>query len=320
MKRFHSVSAALLLALGIAHAASEGSFTASAACPLYQSMKKQTNPGNLSTAAGGVYAIVERKGDDWLRVEATGSAEPRWVRSSCGSVSWTPSAGSGSSGAGSCHLKSDYDSHVFAISWQPGFCKGHSNKPECQNLSKETFAQANFTLHGLWPNKKSCGIDYDFCGSETADLKDFCQFPTFSIDPSVLSRLDSAMPATKYGSCLERHEWWKHGTCRDTSATAYFQLAMDLLQQIDSSAFVTGYLRANVGKVTTLNAFNAAFDKSFGEGSYRKIAVNCSNGTLTEIQINLPKELGGDMKGLLAQGTNQKKGSCSDAIQIVGVE
>lgn len=218
---------------------------------------------------------------------------------------------------GSCELGDTYDSHVFAISWQGGFCRSKSDKPECRNLSNEPFAKRNFTLHGLWPNKTSCGTDYDFCGDVKTETKDFCSFPSFPLDSATRVRLDSLMPSAKYGSCLERHEWWKHGTCRDTSASDYYEVALSLLHEIDSSAFVRGFIASNIGKTVSLSAFNAAFDSAFGEGARFKMAANCKQGLLVELRMNLPKDLDGRFVDLISKADRMRKGSCKERFLIV---
>jgi len=220
------------------------------------------------------------------------------------------------SGGDSCSVPECYNSNVFAVSWQAGFCLGHSQKPECQNLSKESYADSNFTLHGLWPNRSACGTGYGFCGSVHSEAD---SFPPVALDSQVVSRLDSLMPSMRYDSGLERHEWWKHGTCSGATPDAYFTQAMNLLDQVNASNFVHGYLRGVLrsGKPTTKKALKAAFDSSFGKDASTKIKVNCDgNGNLTEIQISLPKDPKGPLPELLSHADPQKNGSCSDSIRV----
>lgn len=61
------------------------------------------------------------------------------------------------------------DSHVLALSWQPAFCEtyGYQNgKPECLTLPADSYQAQHMVLHGLWPNQRSCGINYGYCGRE----------------------------------------------------------------------------------------------------------------------------------------------------------
>lgn len=294
-------------------------FKASKACPMYQSMRKKENPGNLQTAADSVYALAKlpdsQKKAGWVLVKVPGNTD-RWVESGCGGIVSrvvvdTPAAG------GSCSAPFTYDSHVFAISWQAGFCQD-KRKTECDSLSKEPYARSHFTLHGLWPNKTSCGTNYGWCGSVTHDTTDFCYFPVVPLDSQVRTMLGTVMPSVKYGTCLERHEWWKHGLCRDTSADRYFMVSMNILQQINGSDFVEQYIQSNIGKSSTLTALNEAFDKSFGADAHLRIRVNCGKDgqSLSEIQMNLPKDLDGRLSDLFARSKDQKTSSCKETIRI----
>jgi ribonuclease T2 len=308
----------IVLAAVFASAAPIGSFKAAKACPMYQSKAKKTNPDNRFTSIDSSYTILDAAPSptkaDWVQVKAPGTTD-RWVEITCGTATFQTSPDT-TKPNGQCHAYGTYDSHVFAISWQAGFCLGHADKPECQNLGKETFARNHFTLHGLWPNKTVCGINYNFCGNVTQEQKDFCKFPVVPLDSQVFTMLGTVMPAAKYGSCLERHEWWKHGTCRDSSANSYYMLSMNLLNDVNNSEFVEHFLQPNIGKSVTLTLFNAAFDNTFGSDAHTRIGINCSKGgVLTEIQINLPKELNKSFAELLAQGTPQK-GSCPENFSI----
>jgi ribonuclease T2 len=289
-----------------------GRFTATKTCPLFQSKRDSTNPGNLSTLANRTYPVVEvlppQGPPEWLRVSVGTPKELRWVSAACGESTFADNGGDSS-----CHKPGMYDSNVLAISWQPAFCSGHSQKPECANLDHEAFALNNFTLHGLWPNRTECKLDYGFCGSYTEDQSDFCKFPDDGLDSLEARLLGILMPSVKYGTCLDRHEWWKHGTCRDTSSDRYFLLSMDLLSEVNASTFVQSFVRANIGKTVSRQQLNDAFNASFGKDAAKKIQLSCGKGnTLSEIQINLPKELNGDIADLIAQGSDARKGSCRD--------
>jgi len=91
----------------------------------------------------------------------------RWVKSSCGESNFLgqskpttkPSTPNNNKGNGSCSTAGNFDSYVLALTWQPGFCEHFSykgKKPECDAINSGKLASTNLTLHGLWPNKKSC--------------------------------------------------------------------------------------------------------------------------------------------------------------------
>lgn len=97
----------------------EGTFTARAACPAYQSFNAGTNPGTVVLQPGTVYGAFERNRPDgpWVRLRVPG-ADPidRWVARECGRldlVATDAGAGSGvDSGAGPMPLAGPADSGV----------------------------------------------------------------------------------------------------------------------------------------------------------------------------------------------------------------
>lgn len=309
------VATCVLASAVSARADSVGSFTANKSCPLLQSKRNSTNPGNLSTTAGKSYSIIDAlppKGTPtWVRVEVGEGYEPRWVEASCGVTSFAEAV------ADTCHLPGTFDSNVLAISWQPGFCASHMSKPECVSLKQNAFATSNFTLHGLWPNRTGCDKgDYSFCGTVKQEVSgDFCKFPDDGMDPLTSKLLGRLMPSVKSGTCLDRHEWWKHGTCRAATSDKYFLESMDLLMQIDGSSFVESFVNANLGKTTTRQKFNEAFDSAFGKNASKKIKLTCGkNNSLSEIQINLPKELNAELPDLLAKAADNDQGDCKTSV------
>ena len=85
-------SAALLLALAgsaSAQVAMHGNFDATKACPALQSIKKGTNPGNVSVAAGKSYKLLGKNKDQashyWIEVPGASPLQ-RWVALECGTA------------------------------------------------------------------------------------------------------------------------------------------------------------------------------------------------------------------------------------------
>lgn len=190
-----------------------------------------------------------------------------------------------------CNTKSEIDSVVFAMSWQPAFCEDKGSKPECklsQFIAPETYQAKNFTLHGMWPNKNSCGQNYGFCGDVKANVSDFCNYPEFAITSHAVEKdLATVMPSRAAGSCLERHEWHKHGTCQDLDSSKYFNRAIKILKNFNQSrtaALVRKYInKTNLKKADLLKSL----DDSFGKGASKQFILICKGSMLTEIQINL---------------------------------
>jgi ribonuclease T2 len=112
-------------------------------------------------------------------------------------------------------------------------------------------------------------------------------------------------------SALERHEWTKHGSCYSADPAIYYNDALSLVQQVDSSA--TGdYLRSNVGRRISITKLRRIFAKEFGRGSGSRVAMECRRGILSEIRISL-KSGGGDIRKLLA-GAAPLRSKCGEAI------
>jgi len=324
-----------ILAIGwpsVAHAVvpASGTFIADQTCPLFQSKRRGTNPGSLMSQPGTSYAIFEAMlsngAPEWLRVRTAATQSPeRWVEARCGSTEnfqaetrgrdGTGRGGTG--GDGSCHTPDTFDSHVLAVSWQAAFCEivgRERNKPECRDQQANRFDALYLTLHGLWPNKRGCGTGYAYCGEVRRKPADMCDYPAVDLDDGVRQRLEIMMPSAHYGSCLQRHEWWKHGTCSGVDADRYFSLSMSYLQQLNCSSFVTGFLQANIGRTVTREEFDAAFDRAFGEGLHNRISLSCSGGLLVEMRLSLPKELAPDvpLRDLLATAPGAPSDRCDD--------
>lgn len=303
-----------LSALQVHAAPATGDFIADTRCEMFQSKRKMTNPGDVMSKINTRYRILNTDSADsenihWVQVH-TAEAQDRWVKASCGHIeNLTISQAKTSRGlshaplSADCHEPGLFDSHVLAVSWQPAFCETKSSKPECKKLTPESAAASSFTLHGLWPNKTSCGFAYGTCGSFTESPKDFCDYPALeNLSADIRTQLGEVMPSEKYGSCLQRHEWWKHGTCSGLTQDGYYTRAIDLINQINASDFVSQFISENVGQKVSTDDMKTAFEDSFGEGTFNNVRLRCTKhqsagqqeSLLTELQIVLPKELGSD--------------------------
>ncbi len=184
-----------------------------------------------------------------------------------------------------------FDYLLLAASWQPGFCKAHTDKPECAKLAG-THAATNLILHGLWPNNYDGNHPF-YCGVSQTQINldnpnTWCQMANYGASSSTLGNLAYNMPGTQ--SCLDKHEWYKHGSCDGQSADAYWNQAITLVSRLDSSSF-NNYLRNNAGNKLSRSQLLSAFSSSFGSGTTAAAALQCTkvNGVsyLTEVWINL---------------------------------
>lgn len=190
--------------------------------------------------------------------------------------------------------------YVLALSWQPAFCELNARKRECRELDAGDFAAHHLTVHGLWPNDRPdggptyCGIDADTRELDTP--KSWCQLPEPELSGMTRTHLAQTMPGVQ--SCLERHEWVKHGTCAGIGADRFFGETLRLAAAVQDTAFAQ-VISANVGGRVARTRLIAAFEASFGAGSGAALTLICSErGDLSEIRIALkPSALEGDLDG-----------------------
>ena len=208
-----------------------------------------------------------------------------------------------------CEVQGLADSYVLAMSWQPAFCETNKKgKKECTDesfLGEDQYQANNFTLHGLWPNKKDCGINYGFC-SEVKQKSSFDAYDALELNEQTIKSLGMVMPSVRAGSHLERHEWYKHGTCQKMVVNEYFNYATQLVQEFNSFPVVTELIKT--AKETYLkddsipqdkkksfkikkSDFNKLIETSLGAGAAKSIVIVCKKDMLVEVNIPLKKDL-----------------------------
>jgi len=219
-----------------------------------------------------------------------------------------------------------FDYYVLALSWQPAFCEFHSDKPECRSQTESRYDATHLVLHGLWPSVRGDSRhEYGFCGiSRDIQEKDrkgaWCETPALNLADK--ERLTALMPGAQ--SCLERHEWFRHGSCSGLSEVEYFTKSLDLVEQIAKTKF-SAYLTSHIGKRVTLRSILDVFEKDFGKGSSRSLILRCDSqhGTslLTEVQLFLKKEsLSAPLSSeSFVRADEAEKGSCRKQIAIDAV-
>ena len=307
-----------------------GSITATQTCEAYVSKNKRTNPDLTRLVVNQEYSIFEANkssNPDWYRVRIQ-SASPaeRWVSVNCGTIKLASGGGSQGSGGGqsggeqrgSCNTPGLEDSYVLALSWQPAFCDTHRNKPECQIDDKKSYQARNFTLHGLWPNKASCGKNYGFCGDVRSSPGDFCDYPMLQLFTEVRAELSVVMPSAAAGSCLQRHEWFKHGTCQlDWSMDKYFETAVELTQQFNESG-IAYFINRHIGKTVSEKDFINKVDCAQGTDAHKRLELTCKSGYLVDVYIHLPGTIkeSDDLGSLMQQGQGDFKSNCGGQFKI----
>ncbi|WDD91712.1 ribonuclease T2 [Burkholderia sp. FERM BP-3421] len=169
-----------------------------------------------------------------------------------------------------------YDYLLLASSWEPGFCATHDT-PECTSLAG-SFAANNLSLHGLWPNNYD-GNQPFFCGvpQNDVDLDNahaWCSMDAYPISAATRNTLSTYMPGV--ASCLDKHEWFKHGTCAAAaSPDAYWNQATGMISRLANTSF-NSFLQANAGRTVTRNQLLSAFETAFGSNTRNAVSLKCT--------------------------------------------
>lgn len=315
-----------LLTLTTAHAEVplSGSFLANSACPAYQSISRQTNPGNVTLSPGTAYQLsaANKTPATHLSIVIPG-AEPnrRWVEVSCGTTDTPLPVGEKRPVVQQSYRGTQY---VLAVNWQPAFCETASHTRECRDQRPNSFEATHFTLHGLWPQPR----DNEYCDVSSRDLwasRDgrWRDLPPLDLTIAQRRDLDQVMPGAQSG--LDRHEWTKHGTCYGADQREYIADSLDLMLALNTSE-VVDLFASNIGKRITLAQVRAAFDTAFGPGAGERVSLSCSEDgnriLITELQINLTGDITGpdDLSSLLL-GAEPADSQCrSGQVDRVGLQ
>ena len=180
-----------------------------------------------------------------------------------------------------------YSRHQLAA----GFCETRPNRKECAGQTPDRHDATHFSLHGLWPVKKSyCGVAGDI---KARDRKgDWLELPQLAMAEETAARLVVAMPGTQSG--LDRHQWLRSGTCYGGTAEDYFSVQLRLLEDINGSA-VRSLFVGRVGREVTESDVKQAFDESFGKGSGDRVRMRCEKAGARTVITGLTIGLSGDV-------------------------
>jgi len=327
MLRIITILALLLLPLP-AHAAVPltGYFTATKTCPAFQSISRETNPGDITTRPGTAYDLVAGNKAQpthlWIVIPGA-QPDRRWVSVDCGTRS-TDAEGRVDEPTQSAPPPTYRGTqYILAINWQPAFCELSPRKTECRNQRATSFEASNFTLHGLWPQPRSneyCNVPAgERYASEDGRWRDL---PLLDLPLSVRRDLDEVMPGSQSG--LDRHEWTKHGTCYGTDARQYYADALDLMLALNTSE-VAELFASHIGKRITLAQIRTAFDNAFGPGAGERVRMTCEqdgNRTIiTELTIGLTGKVDGpdSLPRLIAAASPTDGGCRSGQVDAVGL-
>ncbi|MGV0819207.1 ribonuclease T2 family protein [Martelella sp. AMO21009] len=204
---------------------------------------------------------------------------------------------------------------ILAVSWQPAFCEGHQDRPECKSQRESRYDAGHFSLHGLWPlGENYCGVAADV--RATDENGNWNALPALTLSDGLRKSLAKVMPGTQ--SDLQRHEWVKHGTCTRFTPENYFQTSVDLLEQLNGSE-VAKLFQANIGTELSADEIAKAFDSAFGRGAKNRIKISCvadgDRQLIDEITIGLSdKYAPGTSLEDLIQGAGRTAIGCDSGI------
>jgi len=315
-----------------------GTLSASQSCEAYLSKNKKTNPDNQLLKTGQLYSVIEANRlnhPEWFRIRIEGIRQAkRWVHKHCGTLKLSqPHALQGASQnvdqQQPCHTPGNQSNHVLAMSWQPAFCETHRRQRECQITDTKAYQATHFTLHGLWPNWPNCKPHYQFCDSQvTGRPKSRCGYPPVALSKTVRHQLGVVMPSVVSGTCLQRHQWWKHGTCSGWQADTYFTVSTRLVKEFNEAG-LAAFMTANLGKRVRKKTFLSQIDRSFGANTKQLVKLSCNRrkGNLTEVQLLLPSKIAesDSLTSLIQKQLHQKKsinnqGNCPAYFRIDAID
>ncbi|MDZ4371003.1 MAG: ribonuclease T [Phenylobacterium sp.] len=113
------------------------------------------------------------------------------------------------------------DHYQLALSWSPEWCRGRSDRLQCQDNS------FGFIVHGLWP------------GAARGPNPRFCA-PAPPLDPVTVRRRLCMTPSPS----LMQHQWAAHGTCGWSNAQAYFDQTAALWRDLNVPDLQSGVMTA----------------------------------------------------------------------------
>jgi len=160
-----------------------------------------------------------------------------------------------------------FDYYVLALSWAPNYCASHPNdhSNECR-----AGQQANFVLHGLWPQANA--------GSSPV-------------------RCEPAQPVAKatvrhmleyYASRgLIQHEWQQHGVCSGVPAGDYFQ---QVEQAMNAVKVPDQYRNLDHSQVFSVRDIEQSFAQA-NNAPPDSFRVSCHAGELVNVEACFTKDL-----------------------------
>ncbi len=309
----------LVLTLTLSLVAREEVF-ATKECLAFNNMKHTTNTHHVILDTSRKYTILKHhKGQNLILIKGEQPAQ-RWVDDECFSKTEHTQKQVHNNDSVDAYIKRETQlsrsvisqkQNLLVLSWHNAFCETHRYKKECKRtlfpFGEGKYKEKHFVLHGLWPQPK--GTQY--CGVSTYEKnldkhKQWHKLSSLNLSPDLKSRLKKVMPG--FSSNLHKHEWVKHGTCYSTDANAYYEDAVNLTEQFNASK-VGQFFQKHMGQRVTLQQVRALFDRSFGQGTGKRVEMKCKKGLITELWLHLGSG-SNDLATLLKRG-KQTRSYCT---------
>jgi ribonuclease T2 len=165
--------------------------------------------------------------------------------------------------------KSDgrFDYYILSLSWAPNYCAGH---PKDHSIECRAGRQANFVLHGLWPE------------ANRGSMPTNCS-PASPVASSTARHMLQYYPSRG----LIQHEWSTHGTCSGLSAGDYFS---KVEQAFNAVRVPDQYRNLDHSQSFSVQDVEQNFASANGApaGAFR---ISCRSGELVNVQVCMNKDL-----------------------------
>ena len=183
-------------------------------------------------------------------------------------------------------LPAKAENFVLDLSWEPSFCATSAGQPktECAAGLSGSYAERHLVLHGLF-QQNSPSICKPSYSKDPPVSCDNYSHPISAADIAAL-QLPAYMPGV--ASCLDGHEWSKHGAFMNLPAKDFFAKLVDLLKQANAGK-LGKLLTQKAGAQVTAQEVSAAIAADFGPDAIQhgiRLRTN-PQGQLTDIMIYL---------------------------------
>lgn len=166
-------------------------------------------------------------------------------------------------------IAGEFDYYVMSLSWSPNWCALEGDARGSDQCDAKH--DHGWILHGLWPQYET-------------GYPEYCQ--TAKAAPS--RRMTAEMSDIMGTPGLAWHQWKKHGSCTNLTATEYYAVSREAYESItrpDILRQVTQSIRV------APSVIEAAFLEANPELSADQITITCKKGFIQEARVCLTKDL-----------------------------